>query len=271
VRTAALLLVVAVVSAAAASRTNVAQKQGLANFDVRIICDGAERRVRVAQTSVRATLKAAGIKLGPADKVSPDINTRITDGMEIRVVRVVRQTITEKLPIGFRTIRKPWFKGRPGLVQVVSEGRRGEKLVTWSARYEDGKEVGRKVIRSKILTPPKDRVILVGQQGALTSRGFIPSRRMLRMLATGYDPGPRSCGRSADGRTACGMRAGYGVVAVDPRIIEIGSRLYIEGYGFAIAGDTGSAIRGRRIDLGFDSYRDARRFGTRWVNVHVLK
>jgi 3D (Asp-Asp-Asp) domain-containing protein len=67
------------------------------------------------------------------------------------------------------------------------------------------------------------------------------------------------------------MRAGYGVVAVDPRHIPLGSRLYIEGYGFAIAGDTGGAIKGHRIDLGYGNYRAARSFGRKKVTVHVLK
>ena len=62
----------------------------------------------------------------------------------------------------------------------------------------------------------------------------------------------------------------HGVVAVDPRVIPLGSRLFIPGYGHAVAGDTGGAIVGRRIDLAFNSYDDAIRFGRRPVTVYVL-
>jgi 3D (Asp-Asp-Asp) domain-containing protein len=90
------------------------------------------------------------------------------------------------------------------------------------------------------------------------------------MVATAYDPGPGSCGASADGITAIGMRAGKGVVAVDPRMIPMGARLHIEGYGYAVAGDIGGAIKGNRIDLGFHSRRQALQFGRRKVVVRVL-
>lgn len=93
---------------------------------------------------------------------------------------------------------------------------------------------------------------------------------MLLMTATAYDPGPRSCGRFASGWTAVGMRAGKGVVAVDPSVIPLGTKLYIEGYGYAVAGDVGRAIRGRRIDLGFDTYGQAIAFGRRTVRVYVV-
>jgi len=94
---------------------------------------------------------------------------------------------------------------------------------------------------------------------------------MITMRGTWYDP--FHCGGSGSGRTATGIKAGYGVVAVDPKFIRLGSRLYIEGYGYAVAGDTGGAIKGNRIDLGVDSPKDVYRFNiTNWqrLKVHVL-
>ena len=68
-----------------------------------------------------------------------------------------------------------------------------------------------------------------------------------------------------------GTLAHWGTVAVDPSVIPLYSRLYIPGYGFAVAGDTGGAIVGNRIDLFFPSYSDAIRFGRRTVTVYVLE
>jgi 3D (Asp-Asp-Asp) domain-containing protein len=92
----------------------------------------------------------------------------------------------------------------------------------------------------------------------------------ITMVATGYDPGPLSCAPFADGYTSAGMKAGKGVVAVDPRVIEMGTLVYVEGYGVAVAGDVGAAIKGLRIDLCFDTRREALHWGRRTVTVHVL-
>jgi len=94
------------------------------------------------------------------------------------------------------------------------------------------------------------------------------STTVMRMLATAYTA---YCGGRCSGRTALGWAAGYGIVAVDPRVIPLRSRLYIPGYGYAVAGDTGGSIRGSRIDLGFNTYRDAREFGRRDVTVYILQ
>jgi 3D (Asp-Asp-Asp) domain-containing protein len=106
---------------------------------------------------------------------------------------------------------------------------------------------------------------------SLALRGFEETVRMtgsaLSMVATAYTAGCGGC----SGMTAIGIRAGRGIVAVDPHVIPLGTRLYIPGYGRAIAGDTGGAIHGNRIDLGFDSYADAMQFGRRMIQVFVLR
>lgn len=93
-----------------------------------------------------------------------------------------------------------------------------------------------------------------------------PTGKSMTMVATGYsaqEPG-------LDENTATGMKAQHGVVAVDPRVIPLGTRLYVQGYGYAIAGDTGSAIKGNRIDLCFDTLAEVEAYGWRTVRVDIL-
>ena len=87
------------------------------------------------------------------------------------------------------------------------------------------------------------------------------------MVATAYTAGCSGC----SGITASGRPAGHGVVAVDPNVIPLGTHMYIPGYGHAVAGDTGGSIRGRRIDLGFNSSGEANRFGRRPITVYLIK
>ena len=92
---------------------------------------------------------------------------------------------------------------------------------------------------------------------------------MITMSATGYDTSPQTLPGST-GRTATGIRAQFGVVAVDPRVIKLGTYVFVEGYGFALAADTGGAIKGNKIDLCFNSRRESLAWGRRPVRVHVL-
>ena len=70
--------------------------------------------------------------------------------------------------------------------------------------------------------------------------------------------------------TATGSRLKKGIVSVDPKIIPLGTKIYVEGYGYAIADDVGGAIKGHRIDLAFDSRYDALQFGRQNVTVYIL-
>ncbi len=107
-------------------------------------------------------------------------------------------------------------------------------------------------------------------RGALASRGGSVLRwRIVTMEATAYCP--KSCCGSGGGRTASGRRAQYGIVAVDPRVIPLGTALYVDNYGFAVAADVGRMIKGNRIDLCYPTHREANRFGRRKVRVLLLR
>lgn len=94
--------------------------------------------------------------------------------------------------------------------------------------------------------------------------------KVLQMTATAYAPGPQDNGKWGN-RTYVGGLVRKGVVAVDPRVIPLGTRLWVEGYGPAVAEDEGSAIVGNRIDLAFNSSPEAENYGIKPVKVYVLK
>lgn len=261
----------AVCFAVTTNRTDVAHAEP-SGLDVILTVDQAERHIHTTQTTVGAVIKEAGIDIGPADLVYPKPNVRLYKGIKIKVVQVVDKVQLVKEPIRFATKRQPTHELRAGLTRTISEGETGLKHLYYKVHYVDGVEKTRELIRAEVVVQPKDRVIQFGDRGAGISRGTaFTSKRVLKMTATAYDPGPRSCGKNADGRTCIGLKAGYGVVAVDPSVIPLRSRLYIEGYGYAIAGDRGRAIKGHRIDLGYDTYAAAIRFGRKVVTVHILE
>ena len=94
-------------------------------------------------------------------------------------------------------------------------------------------------------------------------------KRVLNMTATAYAPGPLDNGKW-NNLTYMGGTVQHGVAAVDPRVIPMGTKLWVEGYGEAIAEDQGSAIKGNRIDLAFDKRNDALDYGIQNVKIYVL-
>lgn len=90
------------------------------------------------------------------------------------------------------------------------------------------------------------------------------------MEATAYDPSPESNSLEWAGITALGWRTRYGIAAVDPKVISLRSLIFVEGYGFAWAGDTGGDIKGKRIDLCYNTTKEAMRWGRRKTKVYVL-
>lgn len=150
-------------------------------------------------------------------------------------------------------------KGSPGSVTRV-----------YRVTLRDGKPIRKSLLKEE-RREPEPVVFQMGRSGFAASRGTYVRHRVLSMSATGYDASPQTIGPGATGRTRTGRWAEYGVVAVDPRVIPLNTIVYVEGYGFALACDTGGAIKGNRIDLCFDSRSTALHYGRKRVRVHVLR
>jgi 3D (Asp-Asp-Asp) domain-containing protein len=154
-----------------------------------------------------------------------------------------------------------------GMEAVVETGEPGKKIARVKQLYEEGQEVGYDILSEKVISEPKPEVLRVGTREANDpSRGTVRFKNMLVMEASAYTP--FDDGQS--GMTASGIPARRGVIAVDPRVIPLGTRVYVMGYGPAIAADTGGAIRGAKIDLCIEDYNEAIRFGRRNVEVYIL-
>lgn len=162
-----------------------------------------------------------------------------------------------------------------GRTRIVDVGRPGIRMLTYRFMRRGGATV-RTLLASRIVRMPRARVIAHGvaayaSLAHVAEQGFTNAMNLagsaIRMIATAYTAGCVGC----SGITASGVRAGFGVIAVDPRVIPLGTRLFIPGYGRAVAGDTGGAILGNRVDLGMNSQQDAMQYGRRSVTVYVLR
>jgi len=175
-------------------------------------------------------------------------------------------------PIPYPTLRKSSSELRSGTSKTVRAGVNGEKIVIYRVHMKDGQEVSREEISSKVVKQPVQEIVKSGSMPQFASRrgGYFGGHKVISMVATGYSASPKDNGGNRSGRTAAGLRIGHGVVAVDPQYIPLGTKLYIEGYGYAVAADTGGAIKGNRIDLGYDSRSESQKIGRKSVRVHIL-
>ena len=156
-----------------------------------------------------------------------------------------------------------------GEEKVLDEGSDGKRVkIIKIILSKDGSEFDREVI-SLETTPAVDKKILRGTKivwkTLSTTDGDIRYWKKMRVYATHYDQHCPGCNEW----TAIGMRAGFGVIAVDPKVIKLRSKVYIPGYGVAVAGDTGGAIKGNIIDLGFDDAKTAG-WRARFIDVYLF-
>lgn len=229
--------------------------------------DGETLAVRLAQGTVADALSAAGVELGSDDACVPAPEEPLHPGMTIVVHRAVTQTVTvtQRIPAGTQV--RPTRRLRAGITLIQQHPEDGLKEMVYQVTTRNGEVLSRQLLTSRVVRAPKDKIILVGGNGTrLPSRtGYFTGHRVLTMVASGY---PAMV--TGTGRTYLGMRARRGVVAVDPRVIPLGARVFVEGYGKAVACDIGSAIRGNRIDLCFRTFREANRYGKQKVKVWIL-
>lgn len=273
---------------------------------LRVVADGRERRETVTiplkGATVGQALKKMGIPLGDLDRVSPEASKTVADGMSVRVRRVRATPKKRLVALPFETLYQPTSTLRAGSKQRVQSGQSGQKETVERVWTLDGKVSLREVVSTKIVRAPRPEIIGLGSRAmylpgripyhkryarayTLAARGGLGRERLqmeipttmkplravrsISLVATGYSPDPRENGGYTT--TATGLPIGYGAAAVDPRIIPLGTKLYIEGYGYAFASDVGGAIKGHRIDLAYDSYRLANTKGHKRVRAWILQ
>jgi 3D (Asp-Asp-Asp) domain-containing protein len=243
---------------------------------VDVVVDHQTQHYVSAAPTVAALLAEQHVTLQADDQVVPALDRSLSANQIVRILHVNRWTRAINQSIAAQTIHRIVYSMPVGQTKVLANGHSGLRETTVRFTQVEGGNLQKHVVTSRIVRKPQPRIVAEGidefdafqaeHAGTLDKASYVAQSQML-MVATAYTASCYGC----SGITATGHRAGHGIIAVDPRVIRLGTKLYIPGYGVAIAGDTGGAIRGNRIDLGFNSLSDAVRFGRRVVAVYRLK
>lgn len=232
-------------------------------IEVPITFQGQTKIVRHVPASVGDFLTLAGIELGPLDKVVPAVDAKIEKPQGIRVVKVSQETTFDEQKIPFRTESKPDSRIEKGLKRTLVRGQEGLGRNHILITFEDGVETGREIIAQEIVREPKTQVIAMGTIDTVSRGGtHFQFKEAREVVATAYTYTGR--------RTASGSWPEVGTIAADPTVIPMGSKVYVEGYGFAQVKDVGSAIRGDRIDVFLETPEECRRWGKKSLKIYVL-
>ncbi|MGH4120280.1 3D domain-containing protein [Clostridium sp.] len=251
-----------------------------------VLVDNEELSITSSEKDVAQMLNTEKIVLSPNDKVLPSLKTNITKGMDVIITRVKTETLEEKKPIDFKTVITKDKTVLKSQKKISQNGVKGEKNISIDVTYENGKEVARKVVKETIVKKPKNKIIVQGTMSPKTiSRGDLPeistkavnvsatniSGKTFSMKATAYWAfnGVNNT-YTASGRKAVRSPNGFSTIAVDPRIIPLGTKLYVAGYGNAIAADKGSGIKGNYIDVYFNTREEAINWGVKYLKVTIL-
>ncbi|HNT23594.1 MAG TPA: ubiquitin-like domain-containing protein [Anaerolineales bacterium] len=202
-----------------------------------------------AAATVGEALAEAGLPIQGLDYSLPPAESPLpADGL-VRLVRVREEVLVEQSPLAFETLTQPAPEVDLDTQTVVQTGEYGLTAQRVRIRYEDGVEVSRLVEGQWVARQPQARIIGYGtkvvERTISTPDGPICYWRALTMWATSYHPS------TTGSTTASGLPLEKGVAAIDRRYIPFYTRMYIPGYGEAVAADVGGGVVGRMIDLGY--------------------
>ncbi len=256
-------------------------------YNVQVTVDGVTTVVRMSGGTVGDVLTELGVEIGSDDLTNVHPDQEITDDLNICVERVQYEEFTKTEAIPYESTIKYTNTIAKGKTMINQAGKKGVKTYTYRNRIVDGEVVETVLVNEEITTKPVTEIKLVG---TVTGTPLSPAPFDIELDDKGHPVNYKRCytGKATaytneGGRlsqwTASGMRAQVGVVAVDPKKIPYGTKLYIVSpngsyvYGYAIAGDIGSGVENGSLvaDLFMDTYQECIQFGKRQMVVYVLE
>lgn len=252
---------------------------------VNVIADGSSKAVEVRHDdTVAQVLDRAMITVDEDDEVSVAKDSIVQYGSNITVARIAVTEETKIVEIPYEKQVKKNKNKYVGQDTVLQKGKNGSKEQVVEIKTRDGVVVSETVMKETVIEQPIDRITekgtkvspnVIGASGTITSRdGALRYSKVLEVTATAYSAEEHYTNQW----TASGARARVGLIAVDPRVIPLGTRMYITSsdgkswvYGYAVAADTGGAIKGNKIDLYFNTVRECNNFGRRKAKVYILE
>ena len=249
---------------------------------ISLIVKGEEIKISSFKKTVRELLSENEIQYGDDDIITPSLSSELKDYMEIKVVEVTQSQVTEKedIPYSVKLIDdNDLLKGK---TKVTQEGKSGEKEITYNLTYYDGKLVKKALECEKISQEPVDKIVKKGikeevvvASRSTTSRNSSSSESKTSSTSNSASKNGKhmvvqATAYAGDSITSTGTVPKWGTIAVDPRVIPYGSKVYIPQFNKTfIAEDCGGAIKGNIIDIFMNSESECYKWGRRTIDIYI--
>ncbi|MFZ3591017.1 ubiquitin-like domain-containing protein [Bacillus sp. DJP31] len=243
-------------------------------FQLTLNVGGEEKQIWTTSTTVADLLEQQKVTLNDLDRIEPGTEALVQADSTVSVTRVEKVTDVVEESVDYAVVTKKDSNLTKGTQKVLDQGLNGKIAKHFEVIIENGKEVSRELIKTETVAESKDRVVAVGTkvvQQPQVSRGSGEVANEFYVSSTAFTAFCNGC--SGVTKTGINLKSNPNVkvIAVDPSVIPLGTKVYVEGYGYAIAGDTGSAIRGHKIDVFFPTTTEAFRWGNKRVKIKILK
>ncbi|WP_456277152.1 ubiquitin-like domain-containing protein [Bacillus sp. AK128] len=243
-------------------------------FQLMMNVGGEEKQVWTTSTTVADFLEKQSVTLNELDRVEPGLEEMVVANSTVSVTRVEKVTDVVEESVDYAVVTKKDANLTKGTEKVVNSGETGKVAKHYEVIIENGKEVSRELLKTETLKESKDRIVAVGTKVVKqpqVSRGSGNVAKEFYVTSTAFTAYCNGC--SGITSTGINLKANPNakVIAVDPNVIPLGTKVYVEGYGYAVAGDTGSAIKGNKIDVFFATKAEAYRWGRKTVKIKILE
>ncbi|WLD93452.1 G5 and 3D domain-containing protein [Alkalihalobacillus sp. AL-G] len=242
-------------------------------FQVNLNDGGKDKKVWTTSITVADLLEQHKIQLSEMDRVEPGMDARVKTGGQVNIIRVEKVTDVVEEAVDYAVVKRKDNNLAEGRERVISQGVEGKVKKHYEVILENGKEVSRELVKTEKISDSKDKIVAVGTKEIqhTVSRGEpSSSSREFYVSSTAYTANCNGC--SGITSTGVNLKANPNakVIAVDPSVIPLGTRVWVEGYGYAVAADTGGAINGNKIDVFFNTKSEAYSWGRRTVLIKIL-
>lgn len=245
------------------------------NKEVTLIVNGEEKQISTFKYDVQDLLVAECVKYDNNDIVTKNLDEKLNDGMEIEVINVTEEVIKESKSVPFEVNvveDKDLLKGQ---TKVEEEGKAGENQLVYKITYHNGKQVEKIFVEEVVSEKPINKIVKKGTKveevKVASSRGESSRKISSNSNSKGKHMSVLATAYTGDSITSTGKRPKWGTIAVDPKVIPYGTKVYIPQFNKTfIAEDCGGAIKGNKIDIFMNDESSVYNWGRKTIDIYIV-